>query len=183
VIFVGFFSKDKRPDLLYDAWSAVAAGVPSGVVFVGATHSPYLEVDPSLAVMIRQRASLDGFADCVFFVESSHAIEKYFRAADMFVLPSIREGLSLALLEAMACGLPCVASRLIGSTDVVIDHGTNGLLVTPEDCDGLAESIRSVLVDRRFARRLGEGARRTVEDRYSIQDTAAAWLAAYREVA
>jgi glycosyltransferase involved in cell wall biosynthesis len=184
VLFVGFFSRDKRPDVLYDAWSKSTAAAPlSGVVFVGATRSTYQEVDPRLADTIRERARLDGLADRVFFVESSHAIDKYFRAADMFVLPSIREGLSLALLEAMACGLPCVASRLAGSTDALIDHGASGLLVPPDDRDGLAGAIQLVLGNGDLARRLGEAARRTVMDRYSIQGTAAAWLTAYREVA
>ena len=184
VLFVGFFSRDKRPDVLFDAWSSTtAAGPPSGVVFVGATRSGYQEVDPRLADGIRERARLDGVADRVFLVESSHAIDKYFRAVDMFVLPSIREGLSIALLEAMACGLPCAATRLPGSTDVLIDHGVSGLLVAPDDRDALADAIRSVLGDHGLAGRLGEGARRTVVDRYSIQRTANAWLTAYREVA
>jgi glycosyltransferase involved in cell wall biosynthesis len=119
----------------------------------------------------------------VFFVESSHAIEKYYRAVDVFVLPSIREGLPIALLEAMSSALPCVAARLPGSTDVLIDDRLNGLLVMPDDLDGFAKAIESLVRDRAMAARLGAAARAKVVDRYSIQGTAAAWLTAYKEVA
>jgi len=119
----------------------------------------------------------------MFFVESTRAIEQYFRAADLYVLPSVREGLSIALLEAMASGLPCIATRLDGSTDGLIEHDVNGLLVEPDDAAGFAESIRTILSDSDRAARLGCAARETVLARYSIQRTAPSWLSAYRELA
>jgi glycosyltransferase involved in cell wall biosynthesis len=184
VLFVGVFSRDKRPHLLYDAWAPMAAaGLKVGLVFIGATLPVNQDIDPGLAETIRERAAADGLSPQVFFVESSQAIEKYFGAADVYVLPSIREGLSIALLEAMSSGLPCVASRLPGSTDVLIDHGVNGLLVTPDDRDGLADAIGSLVRNRDLADRLGSSARKTVVARYSIQGTAAAWLMAYQELA
>ena len=189
VLFVGYFSRDKRPDLLYEAWSRVdvdvdkAAGSrPSAIVFVGATLPTYKEVDPELAAAIKERAGARGVADRLFFVESTRALEKYFRAADLYVLPSIREGLPVALLEAMSSRLPCVATRLPGSTDVLIQHGVNGLLVEPDDAAALAESIRSLLWDREAAARLGAAAREMVTDRYSIKRTAPVWLSAYQEL-
>ena len=100
----------------------------------------------------------------------------------MYVLPSIREGLPLALIEAMSCGLPCVASRLEGSTDVLIEHQVNGLLVAPDDEAGLAAALRLLLSDRRAAERLGAAARSTVVDRYAIHTAAPSWLAAYQEL-
>jgi glycosyltransferase involved in cell wall biosynthesis len=184
VLFVGVFSQDKRPHLLYGAMArVVAAGVQAAVVFIGATRPVNQDIDAGLADAIRERARADGLAHHVFFVESSHAIEKYFRAVDAYVLPSIREGLPIALLEAMASGLPCVASRLPGSTDVLIEHGVNGLLVTPDDLAGLADAIESLVRNHDEAARLGAAARGNVVDHYSIQGTAAAWLTAYKEVA
>jgi glycosyltransferase involved in cell wall biosynthesis len=117
----------------------------------------------------------------VFFVESTLAVDKYFRAADLFVLPSIREGLSIALLEAMSTGLACVATRLPGSTDTMIRDGVNGVLVAPDDRDGFTGAIRLLLDDRERAARFGSAARQTVVDRYSIQKTAPAWLSVYHE--
>jgi glycosyltransferase involved in cell wall biosynthesis len=132
---------------------------------------------------IRRQIAADGLSDRVFFVESTTTIERYFQAANIYVLPSIREGLPLALLEAMASGLACVATRLPGSTDSVIDDGRNGLLVEPDDERAFASAIRALILDLERAARLGSSARETVVERYSIQKTAPAWLAVYRELA
>jgi glycosyltransferase involved in cell wall biosynthesis len=183
VLFVGYFSRDKRPDAMYRAWAAAASRDQCLLlVMVGATRPVHGEVDPELASSIRESAKHDGLNGRVVFVEGTPAIEKYFRCADAYVLPSIREGMPIALLEAMSCGLPCVASRLPGSTDAVIEDRVNGLLVTPDDEAGLATAIRSVRADEEFATALGAAARQTILDRYSIQRTAPLWLAAYREL-
>ena len=149
ILFVGFFSREKCPDLVFEAWTRMLVEdvPPTGLVFVGATRSRYYEVDPGLAQKIRAAAQHLGMEKHVIFVEVTHEIEKYYRAANVFVLPSRREGLPNALLEAMATGLPCVASKLQGVTDVVIDHGINGLLVPPGDVAALEEALRFLLQD------------------------------------
>src|SRR5206468_4407890 len=152
------------------------------LVFIGATGSSYQEIDTALARTIRERAARDALSDRVFFVESTPAIDRYFRAVDVYVLPSIREGLPIALLEAMASGLACIATRLPGSTDVLINDGLSGCLVAPDDREGFAAAIGSLIADRARALRYGAAARQTVLDQYSIQRTAGAWLAAYREL-
>jgi glycosyltransferase involved in cell wall biosynthesis len=182
VLFVGFFSRDKRPQLLYEAWAPAAADGGSMLLFVGATKSAYAEVDGGLADTIRSRAAAAGLADRVLFVESSHTIERYFRAVDLYALPSIREGFPIALLEAMSSGLPCVATRLSGATDVIIEHGVNGLLVEPDDAAGFTAGLRLILSDRGEAARLGAAARQTVSDRFSIERTSQDWFAAYRDL-
>ena len=182
VLFVGFFSRDKRPQLLYEAWAPTAADCESMLLFIGATKSAYGEVDSALADSIRDRAAAAGLADRVLFVESSHAIERYFRAVDLYALPSIREGFPIALLEAMSSGLPCIATRLNGATDVIIDDGVNGLLVEPDDAAGFTAGIRFVLSDRGAAARLGSAARQTVGDKFSIERTSRDWLGAYRDL-
>jgi len=184
ILFVGFFSHEKCPDLLFKAWTSVRGkGLPAtGLVFVGATRSRYYEVDPNLARKIRASAQNLGLEKQVFFVEVTHEIEKYYRAADLFVLPSSREGLPNALLEGMATGLPCIASKLQGVTDSVIDHGENGLMVPARDVEALEGAIRSLLQDSIRAKALGRKARRTVEERYSIRQTAAHYLEAYQHL-
>jgi glycosyltransferase involved in cell wall biosynthesis len=182
VLFVGYFSRDKRPQLLYEAWAPAAADNRSVLLFVGATRPTYAEVDAGLADSIRSRAAAANLADRVVFVESSHTMERYFRAVDLYVLPSIREGFPIALLEAMSSGLPCLATRLSGATDVMIEHGLNGLLVEPDDAAGFTAGIRFVLSDRRAGERLGSAARQTVKDRFSIERTSGDWLDAYRDL-
>ena len=185
VLFVGFFSRDKRPQLLYRAWSRMAvtsSGAQLGLVMIGATRSVHGEIDSELAPAIRAQAVQDRVTDRVFFVESTPTIEKYFRAVDAYVLPSIREGLPIALIEAMSSGLPCVATRLEGSTDGLIDDHVNGLLIEPDDEAGMTASLQRLLTDADAAARLGAAARDTVLERYSIEKTAALWLSAYQEL-
>jgi len=119
----------------------------------------------------------------VLSIEPTYDIEQYFRAADVFVLPSIREAHPLALLEAMACGLPCVATRLAGATDVLIKDGWNGRLFPADDDAALAGILRELLTDEAAAALMGARARETVTAHYDIRDTAEAWLSAYHTVA
>ncbi len=184
ILFVGFFSHEKRPDLLFEAWTRMGAeGLPAtGLVFVGAKHSPYYEVDPVLAQKIQAEAERLGVEKQVVFVEVTHDIEKYYRASDIFVLPSSREGLPNALLEAMATGLPCVVSRLQGVTDDVIDDGVNGVLVPPGDIAALEGALRFLLYDPSRAQGLGRKARETVEERYLITQTASRIFEAYERL-
>ncbi len=181
VMFVGFFSKDKRPDLLFRAWKRIAQqGVPTKLVYIGATASKYFEIDRRLAGEIRAQAAAMGKGDQVIFVEPTHAVERFYRAADVFVLSSIREAHPVALLEAMACGLPSIATRIEGATDAVIEDGIDGRLVEPDDEDGLALALSRMLSDPEEARRLGQRARETVVGRYGVEQTADRWLEAYR---
>ena len=91
------------------------------------------------------------------FRAATHEIENYYRAADLVVMPSLREGLPNVLLEAMACGLPVVASRLPGSTDMVITDGVNGRLVRARST--------SLGLPKRSARCCGDPAARGTDGR------------------
>ncbi len=182
IVFVGFFSRDKRPDLLFRAWQRAAGnGVRAKLVYIGATASPYFEVDRSIAHGIREQAAAMGRAADVVFVDSTHAAERFYRAADAFVLSSIREANPLSLLEAMSCGLPCIASRIDGATDAIIDDGVNGRLIERDDEEGLAAALSEVLMNPEDARRLGQAARTTIVNRYDIRQTAGHWLQAYED--
>jgi glycosyltransferase involved in cell wall biosynthesis len=182
-LFVGFFSREKRPNVAFDAWAAALGQTPTAsLVFVGRTRSDYFEVDGTLADGIRSNARRLGVADRLMFVERTDDIERFYRAADVVLFPSTREGLPNVVLEAMACGVPVVASRLPGVTDAVIEHGVDGLLVDPQDVGGFADAVRQ-LADAATRARLGTAARTTVERRFSIDETAAAYLRIYRELA
>jgi glycosyltransferase involved in cell wall biosynthesis len=182
-LFVGFFSREKAPDLLFDAWTDTIASHPrTGLVFVGATRSKYHEVDATIADRIRRDADRLGVAARLSFVERTDEMEKYYRAADAFVLTSVREGLPNALLEAMASGLPCVASRLPGVTDAIIEDGTSGLLVPPGDRIALARALQAVVDGGITSTRLGAAARRVIDRDYALDVTAARHLDLYEEL-
>ena len=178
VLFVGFFSQEKRPEVVFEAWARlVTEGVAAGtLVFVGATRSSYYEVDGQLAKAILERAQRLGVSHRVRFVEKTLEIERYYQAADVFVLSSIREGCPIALVEAMASGLACVATRLEGSTDSLIEDGINGLAVPPDAVSAFAAALRNVLTDSDRAQELGRRARQTIETSYSLARVAERYL-------
>jgi glycosyltransferase involved in cell wall biosynthesis len=182
VLFVGFFSRDKRPDLLCEAWRRVAsrAAGPVILVCVGAANSAYFEVDPALADGMRAAAAQSGLADRLVLVEPTNAIDKYFRSADIYVLPSAREAMPMALLEAMACGLPSIATRLPRVTDVIIEDGSTGILT--ETVDDIAGALDGLVGDRARAAAMGARARDAAVERFGIDRTASRWLAAYQRV-
>ncbi len=184
VLFVGFFSQEKRPHLLFEAWANLArsTALETTLVLVGATRSPYYEVDERLAEDIRSRASVLEVDDRIRFIESTHEIERLYRAADMFVLPSVREGLPNVLLEAMASGVACIATRLENVTDSVIEDGRNGLLVPADDVPALEHAMRRLIDDPALTARLGQEARRTIVARYGLDQVAGRYFAAYREL-
>jgi glycosyltransferase involved in cell wall biosynthesis len=184
ILFVGFFSADKGPQVLFDAWRRIAtgAGLGSVLVYVGATQSQYYEVDATIAPGIRNIAQREGLAERIVFAGETPAIEQYYRAADLFVFPTRREAFGMVLVEAMASGLPCIASRIPGVTDDIVDDDETGVLVEPHDVSALSAALSRVLTDRAFASRLGQAAREDVAARFAIERTARLTLDAYRQL-
>src|SRR5207302_3667041 len=89
------------------------------------------------------------------------------RAADAFVLPSVAEGMSNSLLEAMATALPCLASRIGGNIDL-LDDGRTGLLLPPDAPEAWSSALIRVLEDPDHARALGTAARRRIEPEFGL---------------
>src|SRR5262249_24032779 len=142
----------------------------------------YYEIDRDLADRIRFDAARDRVLDRIVFVEETQVIEQYYRASDVFVLPSRRESFGMALVEAMASGLPCIASRLPRVTDLIGTDGTSGLLVEPHVVPALSAALARVLTDQPFAAALGRAARESVRSRFAIERTARGTLDMYRRV-
>ncbi|PYM76606.1 MAG: sugar transferase [Candidatus Rokuibacteriota bacterium] len=105
---------------------------------------------------LHQCAKTLGLGDRVRFLGERHDVPRVLRAMDVFVLPSIAEGISNTTLEAMATGLPVVATRVGGNAELVV-HGTTGRLVPAENPEALAEGIAEYVSDP--IRRLDHGAR------------------------
>ncbi len=183
LLFVGFFSREKHPEVAFGAWTDTFAHAPeSTLVLVGRTRSPYYEIDSGLAESIRREADRIGCRDRLVMVEYTDAIERYYRAADILILPSSREGMPNVVLEAMASGVPCVVSRLPGVTDAMIADGRDGILVEPADRASCAAALTVLLTDHERRRVLGAEARRTIESRFSLARTADAYIRVYREL-
>ena len=82
-------------------------------------------------------------------------VKELYEAADIFVFPSFREGLSVAVMEAMASGLPCVVSRIRGNTDLVED-GSGGFLCSPNDPREFAGKISILASDIELREKMGQ---------------------------
>jgi len=109
-----------------------------------------------------------GLESTVRFLGTRRDLPEIYRAVDLFAHPSLWEGLPLALLKAMGAGLPVVATRVSGSQEAIAD-GVNGCLVAPGDSEALARAILELYRHPEARRRLGDGARRTVMARYSLE--------------
>lgn len=104
-----------------------------------------------------------------------------YSAADVFVCPSREESFSLTTLESLACGTP-VAAFSVGGIPDMVEHGVNGCLAAPHDPEELARGIAYILEDDERRARMGEAARKVVEERYAAPVVARQYRALYEEV-
>jgi glycosyltransferase involved in cell wall biosynthesis len=120
-----------------------------------------------------------GIENSVFFMPEVCDTMDMLAAMDIFVMPSLKEGLGLALMEAMAAALPVIGSD-IGGIKSLIKHGTTGILVKPTDTKGLTASILELLEDKDKAASLGKNAREFIRSSFSqelmVQQTEALYL-------
>jgi glycosyltransferase involved in cell wall biosynthesis len=163
---VGVVARRKDQDVLLAALAALEQ--PLTLTLLG--------VEPDAELLALAAAAPRHVVRCVPFRPDVLA---FYRVFDAVVLPSRGEGLSQALLEAMALGLPVVASRAGGNPDLV-SHGDDGLLVAPRDPAAFAGALARLLGDAGLRRRLGAQARRTSRERFSMRRTAALTDRAYR---
>ena len=128
--------------------------------------------------LLRNMAKDLGIMENVAFKGRQEDIVSELMRTDIFVLPSLSEGMSNVLLEAMACGLPVVATSVGGNGDLITD-GLNGILVPPKDSESLAIALVDLINNEDSTRRLGEEARKTVEINYSINRIVDAYVDLY----
>jgi len=146
----GRLMPQKGYQYLIQAMPSVLREFPGArVIFVG---------DGPLESELKGLAGQLGVSDQCRFLSFRTDIPELLASFDIFVLPSLWEGLSISLLEALAAGKPIVATNIKGNREV-IDHGVNGLLVNPGDPAAVAEGIIHLIRDKEKARGVGERAR------------------------
>ncbi len=162
LLYCGRLSTEKSLDTLFEGAARLAnAGRALRVDLVGA-RDPVRDAEPALR---RLAATLD--VDIRFHGDQAD-VAPFYRAADIFVLPSVSEGMSNALLEAMSYGLLVLASD-IPENRSVIEHGKDGLLFRQDDAEDLALKLESLLANvDGSAQRLARAARDTAERRFSV---------------
>ncbi len=104
---------------------------------------------------LKQLVKTEGVENSAVFLGYTRKITQYFEAADIFVFPSLQEGLPIALMETMSFGLPVVASDIRGTNDLICD-GDGGFLLGKYDSDGFAEKIRVLLEDPELAEKFSK---------------------------
>lgn len=157
--YLGRLSEEKGVAYLVEAVAALSDKVARvKLVIVG---------DGPEKVRLERQVKANGLSGKVVFAGFRTDIENWYPAFDVFALPSLTEGTPLALLEAMAAGVPVVASATGGVPGIITDC-VNGILVQPGNPGMLKEKLYELLVDSELSRRLGEAGIRTVTSRYSI---------------
>lgn len=162
ILFVGRLERQKNLEMLIKSVNQVLKGpilrqdrTLIGLMFVGtgSLRQSLISLAKKLDVKLTIKPPMP-----------NHELPNIYLRADIFVLPSIVEGHPKTLLEAMSCGLPCVATDIAGPGDIITNN-QDGLLVEPT-VEGLASGIASLVADERFRRRLGKNARETVIEKF-----------------
>ncbi len=173
-IYAGRFSPEKRLLWFLNLWSQAARQVtsPSFLAFFGEGFEEPL---------LRQEAVRLGVENRVFIIPPLQDVSRAYAAGDVFILPSVSEGLSNALLEAMASGLAVLASR-VGGTAEAVAEAESGFLFDPRDEEGAKRQIRKLLSRPELAREMGRAARARVLEGYSLSRIADRYDALYRSL-
>lgn len=162
----------KRHDVLLRAWARLPTAVAGA-------HLYLLGEGPTRDALAGLAKSL-GIEDRVHFVGAVHDVPDWLRHLDVGVLCSDREGLSNAILEYMAQGLPVVATRVGGNPELV--SADNGILVPSGDAAALATALATLLEDEDLRRRLGAASARTVREHYSWAPVMGQLMASYDDL-
>lgn len=153
-LFAGRLDAEKRVNHLVNIWPQVLQTFPNAHLLILGSGSE--------EQTLRQAAGPN-----VIFSGYIADTAPFFRAADIFVLPSVTEGLSNALLEAMASGLGIIITPVGGTTDV-ITHGENGWLIAPDDPQALATALLHLLSDAGLCQRLAQAGHERVARDYAL---------------
>ncbi len=173
VVCVSKLRYEKGIDALLQAWRIVHEHMPMArLILVGSGP-----IEPQLT----QLAEALGIYESVEFAGLQSDVPAQFHRGTIAILPSRWEGMPNALLEGMASGMACVATRVSGSEDL-IQQGENGLLVEPDDYEQMAQALLTLLRDPALAQRYGQAARTTVEQQYTLEQVIDMYGAIYHSI-
>ena len=172
LVHVSNFRPVKRPVDCIEIFARVLKKTKARLVMVG---------DGSERTNCIHRARCLGVADECLFVGKQPNIVDYLCASDVLLLPSEQESFGLAALEAMACELPVIASR-VGGLPEVVDDGETGYLSAVGDVDKMADDVVRLVMEKKFRRQMGRAARASAIERYSTQKIIPRYIGFYERV-
>ena len=176
VLYAGLLAQRKGVVALIEASRLLdERGVQHEVVIVGGTPDEGVEAE----AIVRRAA--EGSRVRLAGPQPHEQMADWYRSADVFCLPSWYEAMPLAVLEAMASGLPVVATA-VGDVGRAVHDGVTGLLVQPRDVQALADALQLVVGDIKLRQRFGAAGRRRAEEHFNAEATFGAVAALYREL-
>jgi glycosyltransferase involved in cell wall biosynthesis len=171
VVYTGRLVSYKGLPLLVEAWRKLVPEFPGAVlVLVGEGGGDMHDCEPTLREFVAQH----GLEPQIRFTGPTSNVQDWLQAADAFAFPTENEAFGLSLVEAMACGLPAVTTRVGGLRDFV-EHGVNAWAMEAGDAAELTAGLRAVLTDQALAARLGARARETVLARFGEEAVSRAY--------
>jgi glycosyltransferase involved in cell wall biosynthesis len=171
VVYVGRLRTVKGVYMLLDAWADVVREVPARLLIAGD--------GPEGEAMLAKVAEL-GIADSIEFLGAVDDVPAVHARGCIYAQPSFQEGMPNSVLEAMASGLPVVATQISGNVDLVFDDD-NGLLVPSGDAPAMGRALVALLKDPERARRMGLRSRERVTQRYGLDAVIGELIAIYDE--
>jgi N-acetyl-alpha-D-glucosaminyl L-malate synthase BshA len=172
VLHVSNFRPVKRVGVVLEVFRRLRERVPARLVLIG---------DGPDRVDLERRAADEGLSGVVDFMGEQPDIVPWLSAADLFLLPSSQESFGMAALEAMACEVPVVASR-VGGLPEVIEDGVTGFLCGLDDIDAMVDRSAAVLEDARLREQIGKAAAAQVRARFCEGAIVPMYEAFYKEV-
>lgn len=182
VCYVGVIDARKNLDAILRIWKSVRDRTRGGqLVLIGPRPREEGDTPSGFFRELQRYAADNGFGDSVVFTGQQNDIPDWLRSGDVFLFPSKREGMPNALLEAMASGLACVASRIGGSVDI-IEHGVDGFTFDVADEEGMAKTIAGLLQDPGRVAGIGAAARLKALTKFSLDQIADRYCDLYAEL-
>jgi len=174
ITYIGRLIRNKGPQNLVEASADILKAHPEARI--------YIVGEGSLKDKLMQQVASLRLKDRIIFLGNVSDTLPILQETTIFVRPSLTEGMSLAILEAMACGLPVVASNVEGTVEI-IEEGKSGYLVPPADSKALAEAVIFLLDNNKIASQIGENARKKTEKFYNWEQIADQTLKVYLSLA
>lgn len=167
-IYTGRLAPEKRVDQLIQVWKKI--------------RSDFLGAELLVLGQGTEDAKLRQIAgEGVHFLGGVDNVTPYLQISDLYILPSIAEGLSVAMLEAMSCGLPALVTDVGGAREV-ITHGENGWIIPPDQIMELEKAIRHLLRNKKERTSMGEAGRKRVMEEFSVKLAVEKLLNLYHQV-
>ena len=176
VLFAGNILEEKGVDILLDQFAKNSDDLKNIELLLVGNR----DIDKKFAKMIEQQIREYNLSQHIFILGASKKIQTYYQIADVFVLPSRREGLPNVVLEAMATGVPCIVSNLGYTKDLIT--GDNGYLFDLEKPDKLWRMIKKLCENEELRRCIGVNARKDIEEKYSIVSIANRYIELYQTI-